>query len=288
MSYRRYTRVFGKALSSALIDLATVKEELGIAADDASKDDTLDREIKQISAAAASYCGRIFKAEGIVDTFRWGHHGYGRGSELLSLSRYPLAGFLLSPTTADTSSGAVLPIEDTSSAGDGVIVSGLNIPAGTTVSAPPDAAVDEATVTLTNTIAGAVPAGSIVAFGLEIVACPNTSGARVLVPERDYFVDQESGLIPRAHYGSICHWGAETIAVRYRGGYGEDDIPADLQMAVLRWITMRYDARGSDPSEKNIDVPGVMNITRWVDQTASSMPSEVGEILDRYRVPMVG
>lgn len=284
MSYRRYPRVFDKALSNALIDLATVKAELGIAEDDASKDDVLEREIKQMSAAASGYCRRIFRAEGIVDTFVWTHGGYGGGSSDLSLSRYPLSGFLLSPTTADTGSGLVLPIEDTSDAFDGeTIVSGLNIPAGTTVSAH-----DEATVTLSNPITGLIPSGSLIAFGLVVTACPNTPSARVLVPGQDYLVDEGPAILTRAHCGSFGHWGGETISVRYWGGYAEDEIPADLQAALLRWITLRDQSRGLDPSVKSLEIPGVISTTRWVDANAPGIPAEITDTLDRYRVRMVG
>lgn len=290
MSYRRYTTVFDRAASNALIDLATVKEELGIADDDSSKDSILDREITQISAAAARYCNRTFNAEGLVDTYRWGHSGWGEsGTESLSLSRYPLAGFLLSPTTADTASGTALPIEDTSAAAAGVIVSGANIPTGTKV-----ADADETMVTLTNAITGDVPSGSIIAFGLEIVVCPNTAGAKVLVPDTDYFIDGAAGLIQRCHGGFLSHrWGGETIAVRYRGGYIDDDMPADVQMAVLRWITMRQTARGRDPMLKRREERGNnidLNEEYWVDVSATkqSIPEEIAGLLDSYVVPIIG
>lgn len=283
MGYRCYTRVYDKAVSNALVDLDTVKEELGIAEGDTTKDTILDREIKQISAAVTSHCGRAFKAEGLIDTFVWEHRGYGyggSGAQELSLSRYPLAGFLLSLTTADTTSGSVLPIEDTSAAADGVIISGPNITAGAKVTAA-----DETTVTLSNAITGTIPAGTIIAFGLEVTACPGSS-VRVLAPGRDYLIDETAGLLTRAHYGAICRWGGETIAVRYRGGYVDDDIPPDVQMAVLRWITMRYTGHDRDPMLKAIEEPGIGRKEFWVGgpQMSGAVPDEIAGILDTYRM----
>lgn len=280
--YRRYTRVVGKAASYDLVSLELVKCELGIAVDDTSRDDALAREIVQVSAGVHGHCRRIFVAEDIVDTFRWEHHrGHnGHHAEPLELSRFPLANYLASPTTADTVSGAVLPVEDTSSAFDNTLVSGLNIPAGTRVLSHTDTTVTLGAAGVEQPITGLVPAGSLIAFGLEVKA-----GSSVLSPGRDYLVNPDAGMLDRVHG---CGWWGEAISVRYSAGYVDDDIPSDLQMAVLRWITLRDKARGIDPSVKSLDLPGVVSVTRWVDPNAPGIPAEITDTLDRYRVPVVG
>lgn len=89
----RIETVIEAAESLALTDLATVKDELGIAADETSKDARLARYIDQASAQAHSYCNRIFPVQTYRNEFRLtGRHlKYG---EPLILSAPPILDIL--------------------------------------------------------------------------------------------------------------------------------------------------------------------------------------------------
>lgn len=280
MGYQRFTDVVGEDVSYDLVDLETVKDELGIAQDDTSRDVTLQREIVQVSALVQSYCGRIFVVEDIVDTFvREGWGGYRNGP--LSLSRFPIANFRISPTTADTSSGLVLPIEDTSSAFDNTVISGLNIPAGTRV-----AEHQLTTVTLDHAISGAIPSGTMIAFGLVVTENPGLPGQSILQPVADYRIDPKAGLLHRMSCGCPCSWTGQSYSVRYSPGFV--DVPGDITAAALRWITLRDQSRGDDPMLKSLEVPGVLSETKWVDSSAPGVPAEIQDMLTTYWVPRIG
>lgn len=68
----RYTvisSIVTAATSHAMVDLATVKEELNIDEGDVSADNRLSRYIREASKAAENYCNRVFVVETIKDQF---------------------------------------------------------------------------------------------------------------------------------------------------------------------------------------------------------------------------
>jgi hypothetical protein len=62
--------VSGTPATQALVDLATLKSDLGISADDTSQDARLGRIITLTSGAFAKYCGRQFIKQTYVETWR--------------------------------------------------------------------------------------------------------------------------------------------------------------------------------------------------------------------------
>jgi hypothetical protein len=88
----RITRILVPAASLDLVDLQTVKSELGIAPDDASSDIVIERHIAASSAKAHSYCARYFPAQTYRDTFTRQPPGWfsGRHAQILPLAQRPV------------------------------------------------------------------------------------------------------------------------------------------------------------------------------------------------------
>ncbi len=103
--------------------------------------------------------------------------------KLFSVTDAGPAGEINYVTTSDTPSGAVLPFASTAGIVAGMSVSGTNIPAGTTVLGPPTPPTPTS-VTLSNAVAGDVPAGTNIKFtanytgagpsGLPLLQAPST------------------------------------------------------------------------------------------------------------------
>lgn len=110
MPLETLTSVVTPALSLDLVDLDTVKDELGIT--DTTQDDFLARAISQVSRAMASYCNRVLVKEQVTDTI------YSRlGRDQLVLSRFPVID-VTAATVADGTGGQTTLIEDTDFAVD--------------------------------------------------------------------------------------------------------------------------------------------------------------------------
>jgi hypothetical protein len=88
----RITRVLVPAPSLDLVDLQTVKLELGIAPDDPAQDMIIERYIAASSAKAHSYCSRIFPVQTYQDTFTRQPPGWynGHHPEILALAQRPV------------------------------------------------------------------------------------------------------------------------------------------------------------------------------------------------------
>ena len=88
----RISRVLVPAETLDLVDLQTVKSELGIAPDDPASDMIIERYIAASSAKAHSYCSRIFPVQTYRDTFTRQPPGWfnGRHPEILALAQRPV------------------------------------------------------------------------------------------------------------------------------------------------------------------------------------------------------
>ena len=80
--------VVDPASSYDLIDLETVKDELGIAEGDTSKDARLQRWITATSARFANICGVVFPEENVSEAFRLIGGGYGYTTSEHQLTNY--------------------------------------------------------------------------------------------------------------------------------------------------------------------------------------------------------
>jgi hypothetical protein len=110
-----------------------------------------------------------------------------------------------------------------------------------------------------------------------------------LVRDTDYRLDEASGLFYRITSGGLDRsWISTPVVITYNGGF--DPIPADLQDAVLKMVNARWAARGRDPFAKSESIPGVRDVTFWIPtgSEAGNMTPDVLDVLESYRVPLVG
>ena len=294
MARRLITTTTIPASSYDLTDLPTVKDELQITLSDTSKDAWLGRAITQVTASVMQYCNRVFQVETVQDAFypTAGAYPYSNfsGSQPLQLSRWPVLGLSFTATVTNDSpaNGATLYAADS------------RIIAGMPVSIPLDAGEFVASVALT--FRGDVPtlaaplsvdvsAGTVVTYG-PIVTITDTSGnVTYLTAGTDYLIDQDRGWLIRmnAATGRPVAWESSNISVAYQAGF--PTIPADVVDACLRLITGRFQGRGRDPYLKSQTQPGLGDQTYWVGNlpgVAGAMTQEVEDLLDNYRLPVVG
>lgn len=290
------TSVFAPAVASGdyatpydLIDLTLAREELKLPVSDTSNDKWLVRAATQVSTAINNYCNRVFQVEGVSDLIYAGRAALGfrapSGPAPLQLSRWPLVNIVVLPTAADTPSGATLPFASTAKVAAGQPASGANIAPGTTVLS----VITDTSVTLSQPIVGDIPAGTSVTLGLSLARTNADLSLTGLVYGSDYTaqigVGQLYRLDPR---GRLADWEARPTTVNYYAGY--ETIPADVVDAALRLLTNRFYSRGRDPNLREQDMPGVGRQTWWVGGPPKSggMPLEIADLLDRYRVPVIG
>lgn len=112
-----------------------------------------------------------------------------------------------------------------------------------------------------------------------------------LDPATDFLVDAAAGQIVRLGTdGRPRAWACEPTSITYRAGF--DPIPADVQDACIRLVWGRWWLRKrGDPLMRAEDLPGVRKVEWWVDTSPganAAMPQDVLDLLDNYRVPVVG
>jgi hypothetical protein len=98
-------------------------------------------------------------------------------------------------------------------------------------------------------------------------------------------LDVAEGSLTRISSGEAIWWPAGRVTVEYAAGY--DTVPATLKGYASRLTGLYYGTSGADPTERRIEIPGVVSIERWVDQTATDVivPEDIvtGLLRDGYR-----
>ena len=122
---------------------------------------------------------------------------------------------------------------------------------------------------------------------LEIISV--TEGTTELTTD-DWELDIPEGLITRLSNNEMCYWACGPVTVEYVAGY--DTIPDDLKGYASQLVGgYQQITTGTDPNAKHIEIPGVISIDRWVDQTAtdSIVPDDIKTALvrDGYRRPVL-
>jgi hypothetical protein len=107
-----------------------------------------------------------------------------------------------------------------------------------------------------------------------------------------YSVDSETGMMERRGGPMVRYWRRGPITVVYRAGFDLDDVPADLEGAVVDLVRLRLSEQSRDPllrSEAN-SLDGVSDLRRdyWVGGLAGAgamagIPAHIAERLGRYR-----
>jgi len=107
----------------------------------------------------------------------------------------------------------------------------------------------------------------------------------------DYYLDIPMGTLDRISGNETLFWPCGWVTVEYIAGY--DEIPEDLKGYAAQLMNIFHQSSTSsvDPSTKHIEIPGVITLDRWVDQTAtdSIVPDDIktGLVRDGYRRPVL-
>lgn len=105
----------------------------------------------------------------------------------------------------------------------------------------------------------------------------------------DWDLDIPAGALLRISGNETLWWPCGVVTIEYEAGY--DEIPADLKGYCASLVSLYQTNVGSDPNEKSVDIPGVIKIDRWVDQskTDSIVPDDIMSGLARsgYRRPVL-
>ncbi len=118
----------------------------------------------------------------------------------------------------------------------------------------------------------------------------------VLVEGADFEADYDAGRLFRLNArANPCDWPAIRTIVSYRAGYSlpsvgaARNLPPDVERAALRLIAGAHASDGRDPMLREEDVAGIGRAVFWVPGTdTGAFPPEVADLLDNYRVPVVG
>jgi hypothetical protein len=123
---------------------------------------------------------------------------------------------------------------------------------------------------------------------LEIISV--TADTTDLTTE-DWYLDIPMGTLDRISGNETLPWPCGRVIVEYAAGY--DTIPEDLKGYASQLVNIFHQTTTSsvDPNTKHIEIPGVISIERWVDQTAtdSIVPDDIktGLVRDGYRRPVL-
>jgi hypothetical protein len=115
----------------------------------------------------------------------------------------------------------------------------------------------------------------------------------IMVPDTDYLVDPEAGLLSRLRIDHPTVWIARKITVVYAAGFAT--IPEDLKQAAMDFMRLLWFERHRDPSLKSevVLIPEVRRVERtyWVgsvpgQSTEGPVPDVVAGQLTRFRNTM--
>ena len=299
----RISTVVVPSASYALVDLATVKDELSIPLSDTTKDATLTRMIAYVSAIVSNYCNppfAPFSVESLLDVFNFTADPFSAGTfagdSRIALERFPVLQIASAVQTLPNGTTQALvagtdyllnnavgeltrldangrstrwetyPLAIAYTAGYGTLTTGEahSVPA----SGP-------YTVTVANAATFAFDAGVTYANGTALTAVTGT-------PARgQYTVNGTTGTYTFA----AADAGAAILLT-----YTWNSMPADLISHTVELLTMRWRARGRDPMLMQQETPGVGINRYWVGQMPgqqSEVPPHIAASLDNYRRPRI-
>ena len=304
LAHDRISTVITPSASYALVDLATVKDELSIKTTDTTKDAALGRNIAFVSQIISNYCSTPyapFVAEALSDLFQFSKDSFpGKrfaGQDRIALSRCPVL--------AIASVSQALPDGTTR-----MLVAGTDY--------LPDLARGELlrldwSGRFTRWEAYPLTVAYVAGFGMQIAgeeqtvpgAAPYTvtaAGAATFALDQGVTYSSGAALTavaanPVAGKYSVSGSGVYTFAAADAGkvvnlDYVSNAIPADLVSHCLEIITARWAARGRDPALVQREQPGIGIERFWF----GSQPGQDGELPPRiqaaldntYRPPRIG
>ena len=290
----RISTVVTPSASYALVDLATVKDELSIKTTDTTKDPALTRNIGFVSQIISNYCDLPFgpyAVEQRTDVFQFGRDSFpGKrfaGEDRIALSRCPLvavlsvvqtwpdgtANTLVSGTDyqVDLKLGALLrlgcsgritrwesyPLTVSYIAGFGALIKGE----AWTIPATP------------YQVTAAQAAFFAFDQGVTFVA-GNTALAPVTgTPTTGQYAVSSAG---------VYQFAAADAGKAVNLTYAFNTIPADLVSHTLEIVTARWSSRGRDPALVQRETPGVGMVKFWF----GSEPGQDGELPPRIQAAL--
>jgi hypothetical protein len=107
----------------------------------------------------------------------------------------------------------------------------------------------------------------------------------------DWDLDIPMGSLTRISGNETLYWPCGRVIVEYAAGY--DTIPDDLKMYASQLVGIYHLSASSsvDPNTKHVEIPGVITLDRWVDQTKTDtiVPEDIKSALvrDGYRRPVL-
>lgn len=295
--------VLASAASYDLTDLATVKDELSLQSVDTSNDTWLGRAISQVSKVVMSATNRVFAPEYVQDNFDINRNRYQlpMGTWELQLSRWPILAVSSVVQTVDLGGS---PATQTLVAGTDFEIDyangrllRLNSNTGRVMGW-------EAFQTVVKYTAGygaavsethSVPANpgpyTVTVAGAATFSCDQT----VAYASSGVLLTPIASGTPAAGQYTVA-LGVYTFAAADAGqslnfAYCTESIPLDLVDAALRTVTVRFKAKGRDPSLVQRETPGIGTERFWfgpVPGQYGAFPPDIDAMLERYRVPQVG
>jgi hypothetical protein len=299
MGFSIVSTVLSPAASIALTDLATVKDELQLKADNTSHDTWLTGAIKRVSSMMANYTNRQLLPELVQDVIDIDRDPYPYqspgGFSSIQLSRWPVLGVISVVQTLSATQTQTL-IEGTDYRVDlanGMLLK-LNPFTGTVTDweASPVTVVFSAGLGALASETRTIPASTpwqLTVNGSATFNCDH----KVSFSTGTALTRVASG--PTAGQYSVSSAGLYTFAAADANKavtitYAQRVVPDDLADMCLRLVVSRYRARGRDPMLMQRDTQDLGTERFWVGGAPGQngpFPPDITAALDTYRVPVI-
>ena len=116
-----------------------------------------------------------------------------------------------------------------------------------------------------------------------------TENSVLLVDGTDFRVDYKNGQVIRIDScGNVRSWPSYPLVAIFAGGFAT--IPGDIEDAVTRMTRNRFRAKGRDTYLVSESLPGVRDARWWIatGNEAGNMPPDIADLIEGYRVPVIG
>lgn len=111
----------------------------------------------------------------------------------------------------------------------------------------------------------------------------------VTLTAADYEFEAETGFLWRLRSDERTCWAAAKVVVTFVAGYQLlDQLPHDVERAVIVMVKQNYFAKARDPLVSEIEIEGVSRRKYWVGSVPGddngALPAEVEALLNPYRI----
>jgi hypothetical protein len=114
-----------------------------------------------------------------------------------------------------------------------------------------------------------------------IVSIASVVAAGTALDPASYEIRAGEGAIYRLAGDGRCDWSVGTTVVVYDAGWVT--VPERLKLANEKLMRLYWFENGRDPSERQISIPGVIEVQRWIGAPADpSIPQDVMDDLGPY------